>query len=109
MSLHYKGVPKSKAHKQKLSDALKGVPRPDLKGVPLSEEHKKAIGDAQKGVPKPWLYKKILQYTKSGEFVREWPSLREAQIELGIAQSSICRCCNGKRKSAGGYVWKYAV
>ena len=25
----------------------------------------------------------------------------------GIARESICRCCNGKQKSAGGYMWKY--
>lgn len=78
----------------------KGVPRLDLKGVPLSEAHKKAIGEASS--------KKVLQFTKSGEFIREWPSTREAERELGIAQSSICKCCNSERKSAGGYVWKYA-
>lgn len=25
----------------------------------------------------------------------------------GIARESICRCCNGKQKTAGGYMWKY--
>ena len=78
--LHHKGVPKSEAYKQAISDALKGV------GA-----------------------KKVLQYTKSGEFIKEWQSAMEAQIELGIAQSSICRCCKGKYKSAGGYVWRYAL
>ena len=101
MSDAKKGVPLSEAHKQAISDALTGVPRPDLKGVPLSEEHKKAIGDANS--------KKILQYTKSGQFIREWPSATEAQRELGIAKSGISKCCKGKYKSAGGYVWKYAV
>ena len=95
-----KGVPKSEAHKQALSDALKGVPK--------SEATKKAISDALKGVPQPWKYKKILQFTKSGEFVREWQSAYEAMRELGIAQSSICKCCKGERKSAGGYIWKYS-
>lgn len=70
------------------------------KGVPRSEATKKAIGEANS--------KKILQYTKFGEFVREWQSAMEAQRELGIAQSNICNCCNGKRPYAGGYVWKYA-
>ena len=71
-----------------------------LKGVPKSEATKKAIGEAKS--------KKVLQFTKSGEFIREWPSTREASRQLGIAQSSICRCCNGIRKYAGGYVWEYA-
>lgn len=106
----------------------KGVPRPDLKGVPLSDEHKKAIGEALKGVPKGpiseatkkaisdalkgvpnvKLSKKVLQFTKSGEFLREWSSTREASRQLGISQGNICSCCNGKYKSAGGYIWKYA-
>lgn len=74
------------------------------KGVPKSEATKKAISDAMKGVNA----KKVLQFTKSGEFVSEWPSMCEASRQLGIAQSSICNCCKGKLKSAGGYVWKYA-
>ena len=99
-----KGVPLNEDHKNAISDSLKGVPRPDLKGVPKSEATKKAISDAMKGVNA----KKILQFTKSGEFIREWPSMREAERELGIAQSSICSCCKGIRKYAGGYVWEYA-
>ena len=90
--LHAKGVPKSEATKKALSDALKGVPK--------SEEHKKAIGDANS--------KKILQFTKSGEFIREWPSIREASRQLKINHGNICSCCSETRKSAGGYIWKYA-
>ena len=102
-----KGVPRgpmSEAHKKAISDSLKGVPRLDLKGIPRSEATKKAISDAMKGVNA----KKILQFTKSGELIKDWQSAYEAAHNLGIAQSSICSCCNGKRKSASGYVWEYA-
>ena len=75
-----------------------------FKGVSMQ-----AVSEALKGVPKPWKRKKILQYTKSGEFVREWASMTAIWQELGIRQSSICLCCKGKYKSAGGYVWRYAV
>ena len=50
----------------------------------------------------------ILQFTKSGELVKEWPSLHEADCQLGIARSSIGKCCKGRCKSAGGYIWRYA-
>ena len=128
--LHFKGVPKSESTKKAISEALKGVPKSEStkkaisdakKGVPLSEANKKAISDALKGIPKSEAHKKamsealrgvnakkILQFTKSGEFIKEWPSLNEAERELGIAHSSISGCCNGKLKTAGGYVWKYA-
>ena len=50
----------------------------------------------------------ILQFTKSGEFIKEWPSLAEAERKLGILHSNICSCLKGYRKFAGGFVWRYA-
>ena len=51
--------------------------------------------------------RKILQYSRSGEFIREWPSALEVERILGIANSHIIACCKDKRKSAGGFIWKY--
>ena len=53
--------------------------------------------------------KPVLQYTKSGEFVRKWKSTQDGQRNLGYAGSSISRCCRGKLKSAYGFVWKYII
>ena len=50
----------------------------------------------------------ILQFTKSGEFMKEWPSAHEAERQLKISQSNIGKCLKGRRKSAGGFVWRYA-
>ena len=50
----------------------------------------------------------ILQFAKDGTLIKEWPSAREADRQLGIAQSSIGKCCKGRRESAGGFVWRYA-
>ena len=49
----------------------------------------------------------ILQFTKSGEFMKEWQSATEAERQLGIFQSNICYCLKGRLKSAGGFVWRY--
>lgn len=49
----------------------------------------------------------ILQFTKDGMFVKEWPSALEAERQLGIACSNICNCLKGRNKSAGGFVWRY--
>lgn len=51
--------------------------------------------------------KKVLQFTKNGTFVREWLSTHEIERGLGFNCSNICQCCNGNRKSAHGFVWKY--
>ena len=47
---------------------------------------------------------KIAQYSLNGELIKIYNSRHEIK---NIDQSSITRCCNGKRKTAGGYKWKY--
>lgn len=59
-----------------------------------------AINGKKRSIP-------ILQFSKDGELVKEWPSLSEAECQLGIAGSSICACLKGRLKSAGGYIWRY--
>ena len=51
--------------------------------------------------------KVVLQYDKSGNFIREWPSASEVERQTGFAQNNISDCCLGKRRSAYEYVWKY--
>ena len=51
--------------------------------------------------------KSVLQYTKDGKFVKEWPCIRAAEIECSIANGKISAVCKGQRKVAGGYIWKY--
>lgn len=42
----------------------------------------------------------------SGKIIRTWNSTREPQRELGI--SGVSSVCKGKRKTMGGFIWKYA-
>ena len=51
--------------------------------------------------------KPVLQFSKDGEFIREWPSVIEVQRVLGFSQGNISMCCLGKLKSAYNYIWKY--
>lgn len=51
--------------------------------------------------------KPVLQYTESGVFVREWKSIQDAQRNLNYGHGNISHCCNGKRKYAYGYIWKF--
>ena len=52
--------------------------------------------------------KKILQFTKTGEFIREWSSARQVGIHLGKQSgSAIIECCQGKRKTIYGFIFKY--
>ena len=91
-------------------------------GVKCSEETKRKMSESRKGMflgCKNPQYgkigidnvnsKKILQYTKNMEFVRNWDSAADVERELKIAHNSIGRCCNGNLRSAGGYIWRHYV
>jgi group I intron endonuclease len=52
-------------------------------------------------------YKPVLQFNKSGDFIQEWLGASYIRDVLGYNQSNITAVCNGKRKSANGYIWKY--
>jgi len=49
----------------------------------------------------------ITQYTRTGEFVAKFDSPYDAEIETGIDAGSIKENCDGKRISAGNYIWRY--
>ena len=44
-----------------------------------------------------------------GRIVECFASSLLAHKKYGIAMESICRCCNGKQKTAGGYKWAYVL
>lgn len=51
--------------------------------------------------------RKIEQYTKNMERIKLWDSVSEAQRCLGILATNIVKCCKGKGKTAGGFIWRY--
>lgn len=51
--------------------------------------------------------RKVIQYTLSGEFVKEFESIVDASRQTGCDTALIIRCCQGKNKTAMGYKWKY--
>ena len=67
------------------------------KGKKLSKEHAKHIGDSHKKI--------VIQFTLSGDFIKEWESVKSASEALNIKH--ISGVCRGERKSAGGYKWAY--
>jgi len=52
--------------------------------------------------------KAILQFNLEGEFIQEWSSATEASRALGLnIVGGIGLVCKRKKKTAGGFVWKY--
>ncbi len=115
MSEARRGKPLSKEHREKLSKVRKGRK--------LSEQNKIGIGNARRGKRhteetkeriRSLMYgenspcaKEVFQYTKDGCFVARWGCISDASRNLKIDGSCIGKCCKGKRKSAGGFLWTF--
>lgn len=67
----------------------------------MSQNHVDFSGDKNPAA------RKVAQYSKSGAFIKIWNCIQQAADELGIGGTHISRCCKDKRKSAGGFAWKY--
>lgn len=79
-------------------------------GKHLTEEHKRKISETKKGKTNyhtKTLYKKVDQYDLDGKFIKTWESISSIERKLNIKGTHISRVCRGKRKTTGGYVFKY--
>ena len=99
MSNSHTGKHHSEDTRRKMSEAHTGENNPWY-GKHHSEESKNRIRENTPSKP-------VLQYTINGEFIAEYPSVREAERQTGCSHGNICACCKGKLKSTGGYIWKY--
>ena len=50
----------------------------------------------------------VIQTTINGEFVCFYPFAKAASDKLSIDLSSIIKCCREKKRTCGGFCWKYA-
>lgn len=115
-----KGKIHSQKTKDKISKSLTGK-KYTRKGVIPSEETKQKIANSlrnfweknktaevkhiQRYNPKK---KTVLQISlDTGEILQEFESTHDVERILGINSSHISSVCNGKRKSAGKYKWRY--
>lgn len=96
----------SEETRRKKSDLVKGEKNP-MYGKHPSEETKRKMSESKKGVNNH-NSRRVIQYDKDGNFIREWDYIKQAANELGICESSIGACCRHVRKSAGGFIWRYA-
>ena len=125
------GIPKSAAHRKKLSESAIGRVgywknkhhsndhRINLsksrEGYTHSEETKQKIGKSGIGkiISKSTREKlkisnskKVYQYSIDGIFIKEWESGNIVAKELKINRSGISSCITGKLKQSGKYIWK---
>lgn len=49
----------------------------------------------------------VSQYTLSGEFIKTYAGMLEAQRETGIDRRLIGSTCSGRQRTAKGFIWRY--
>ena len=52
-------------------------------------------------------YKRILQFNKNGEFIKEYESIKAASVALSISSTNIVSALKGRSKTAANYIWRY--
>ena len=94
--------------KRKMSISIKKAYEEERKS--FTKEHWQKMRDARKYDTEPWNKGKtfdngnhVIQLSKSGEFIKEFISISEAQKTLNIQH--ISQVCKGQRKTTGGYRW----
>lgn len=76
------------------------------KGYSYPQTRNQKISNSMKGHP-PFHQKSILQYSKTGKFIKEWSSIKDARTTLKISTNNIHTALNDFSKSAGGFRWKF--
>ena len=52
---------------------------------------------------------KVYQYDLDSNFIRCWDGIKEAEVFYNLPAGSISKVCKHKRKTTGGYIWKYEL
>lgn len=91
----YIGISRNNKTKAAISKGLTGIHRSKQTKEKVRQSIIKKQGRA------------VLQFDKLGNFIREWPAGAVAARELDIDKANLNACCKGKKKSCGGYIWKY--
>lgn len=82
-------------------------------GVSFTEERKQKISKSLKGKSKNHLSGKLPvsvdQYCKeTGEYIQTFESYGQAARAINSNQSDVMRCCQGKRRSVKGFIFKFS-
>lgn len=111
-----RGRPMTEEHRSKIADAQRGE-KNHAYGKPLSEEHRRKVSASLHGHAvsdetrdrikeiKTEMSGRPVTCLTTGQCFR---SLAEAVEKTGVNRSGIIACCKGRRKTAGGYCWRYA-
>ena len=102
------GHPTSEITKEKISKANRGRA--------CKEETKKRLSELNKGIIPTNLddlhiknMKSVDQFDLDGNYIATYCSIKHASEKTKANMAAIGNCCNGRYRTAGGYVWKFSA
>lgn len=114
---YWNGKKMTEDHKKKISQGGKGKKRSDvtkknislsLTGKKLSEEHKSSLSISHRGLEAKNKRKVVKICLETGKELEIYDSLEIAMLENNIkSKGNIVSVCQNRRKSCGGFNWKY--
>lgn len=51
--------------------------------------------------------KPVSQFSLDGMLLNSFDGIRLAEEKTGVSNQNICKCCQHKASTAGGYIWRY--
>ena len=97
---------KSKMRNSKLGNKNPHFGKGPMLGRKATDEHKAKIGNSNSGKNNK-KSKPVLQLNLAGETIMEWDSAGIAARHLKLSVGNIWMCCNGKARTAYGFIWQY--
>jgi len=102
-----------KGHKCYTKERIEKIKQSNKKHYKPNSKRNKKISASTKGRKNPHIThsrsKPVIQFDKQGNYINEFKNGVEAGKSLNKPSSAICECCNGKRKSAYNYIWKFKI
>jgi len=72
-------------------------------------KHGFATGLISKSTQQPLKRKPVIQKSLSGDFIKEFDSIKTAFIETGEPKATICRCAKGGTENPKKFIWEYKL
>ena len=92
----------SEESKKKMSESQKNLYKNGYKSPLLGRKRSKETIEKHKAS----VSKAVLQFDLHGKLIKEWANAKETE-KFGFYPTCVGKCCNNKRKTHKGYVWKF--
>lgn len=99
-----------------ISIGIDNIYNEKISGYWIKEEYRQRLANGSRATHKTKEFRekmsklktnKVAQYDFSGKFIKIWDSAVKICEELGYTRSVILSCCNGSKRRAYGFYWRY--